>query len=151
VGALLDINSQTFLLTAADDYVFDFLERPDQESFQSIIHCSSLLFIGLPLKCIKYIPRVPQCLSSRRNWDLPPRNQRGGGHSPADEELGGGGPNSDDWMKGLALCLLCGTTSTFDFISGKNSRFFCARMGYEMRIFLKAHKNTLVLYVQYMS
>ena len=38
VGALLDINSQTFLLTAADDYVFDFLERPDQESFQSIKH-----------------------------------------------------------------------------------------------------------------
>jgi hypothetical protein len=39
VGALLDINSQTFLLTAADDYVFDFLERPDQESFHSDSHC----------------------------------------------------------------------------------------------------------------
>ena len=38
----------------------------------------------------------------------PPRNQREGGgqaHSPAGE--GWGSPNSDDWRKSLALCLLC--------------------------------------------
>ncbi len=28
----------------------------------------------------------------------------GGAHSPSGE----GGPNSDDWRKSLALCLLCG-------------------------------------------
>jgi hypothetical protein len=40
----------------------------------------------------------------------PPLNQRGGGgtHSPAAEEVGGG-PNSDDWRKSLALSdvILC--------------------------------------------
>jgi hypothetical protein len=39
----------------------------------------------------------------------PPRNLRGGGYTLAC--LGGGGgwgsPNSDDWRKSLALCLLC--------------------------------------------
>jgi hypothetical protein len=47
-----------------------------------------------------YIPIVPQCMSPRPNWDLPPplpqasvslpRNQRGGAHSPAGEGVAGG-------------------------------------------------------------
>jgi hypothetical protein len=64
--------------------------------------------------------------SSRRNWDsptlslksecAPPPGTKGGGgveHSPAGEGLGrgAGGPNSDDWRKSLALCLLCETDS----------------------------------------
>ncbi len=46
------------------------------------------LSLGLALAPAKYIPRVPQCLSPRPNWDPPspasesaPRNQRGGGHT----------------------------------------------------------------------
>jgi hypothetical protein len=60
-------------------------------------------------------PRVTQCLSPRPNWDPhplsckrvgpPPPETKGGQHLPAGEEAGG--PNSDDWRKGLALCLLC--------------------------------------------
>ncbi len=45
-----------------------------------------------------YIPRVPQCVSRRRNWDPPtpspasvPKRGTGKGHSPADDGLGGGG------------------------------------------------------------
>jgi hypothetical protein len=57
-------------------------------------------------------------MSPRRNWDPPtpspasdcappPRTGGGGGaHSPA-EVRGWGSPNSDDWRKILALCLLC--------------------------------------------
>jgi hypothetical protein len=65
--------------------------------------------------------RVPQCLSPRPNWDPPPplpqesvspRDQRGGHHSPAGEEVGGGGPKLDDWRKSLALCLICGESYT---------------------------------------
>ncbi len=37
-----------------------------------------------------------------------PRNQRGGAHSPA--VRGWERPNSDDWRKSLALCLLCAFT-----------------------------------------
>jgi hypothetical protein len=36
----------------------------------------------------------------------PPRTQSGEQHSPMAGE--GGGPNSDDWTKSLALCILCG-------------------------------------------
>ncbi len=36
---------------------------------------------------------------------VPPQNQKGGTHSPADE--GVGGPNSDDRRKSLSFCLLC--------------------------------------------
>ncbi len=62
-----------------------------------------------------YIPRVPQRLSSRTNWDTPPLQSKRAPppelkgwetHSPAGEEVGG--PNSDDQRKNLALCLLCG-------------------------------------------
>ncbi len=72
-----------------------------------------------PEKChaqSTYIPRVPQCMSPRRNWDSPtpspaskgasPPNQ-GGGHIRL-RVRGWGSPNSDDWNKSLALCLLCG-------------------------------------------
>ena len=54
-------------------------------------------------------------MSPRRNWDSPtpplaarvplPRI-KGGVQYPAGE--GWGSPNSDDWRKSLALCLLCG-------------------------------------------
>ncbi len=61
--------------------------------------------------------RVPQCLSSRRNWDLPtpspvsecvppPEAKEGGRHIRL-RVRAGGGPNSDDWRKSLAPCLLC--------------------------------------------
>jgi hypothetical protein len=54
-----------------------------------------------------YIPRVPQFLSSRPNWDpsppplsqasmSPPRNQRRGGHTRL-RVRGWGSPNSDDY------------------------------------------------------
>ncbi len=36
---------------------------------------------------------------------VPPEPKGGGAHSPAGE--GWGGPNSEDWRKSLALCLLC--------------------------------------------
>jgi hypothetical protein len=56
-------------------------------------------------------------MSPRRIWDfpppslasecapLPPSKGGGGAHSPAGE--GWGSPNSDDWRKSFALCLLC--------------------------------------------
>ncbi len=57
-------------------------------------------------------------MSPRRNWVsptpsltsecAPPPGTRGGGgvaYSPAGEGLGS--PNSDDWRKSFALCLLC--------------------------------------------
>ncbi len=65
-----------------------------------------------------YIPRVPQCLFPCPNWDHPHPLSRPRVRSPRPEQKGrgdtvvcgwgGGGPNSDDWRKGLALCLLCG-------------------------------------------
>jgi hypothetical protein len=73
----------------------------------------SLININMLVR-IFTVARVPQCLSSSLNWDPHPlsrkrvcpypRNQRVGGHSPAGE--GRVGPNSDDWRKSLALCLL---------------------------------------------
>jgi hypothetical protein len=64
-----------------------------------------------------YIYRVPQCMSPRRNWDSPtpslasecappPGTKEGGGHTRL-LVRGWSSPNSDDWRKGLALCLLC--------------------------------------------
>ncbi len=61
-----------------------------------------------------YISRVPQCLSPRPNWDPPPplppasvSPLESGGETLACGWGGGGGPNSDDWRKSLAPCLLC--------------------------------------------
>jgi hypothetical protein len=61
-----------------------------------------------------YIPRVLQCLFPRPNSPPPlpqasvslPRNQKGR-HTRL-RVRGWGSPNSDDWRKSLALCLLCG-------------------------------------------
>ncbi len=53
-------------------------------------------------------PPPPHPLSRKRVCPcspLPPRNQRGGGHTRL---RGWGGACSDDWRKSLALCLLCG-------------------------------------------
>jgi hypothetical protein len=64
-----------------------------------------------------YTDRVPQCMSPRWNWDsptpypqasvpLPPPEPKGGEHTRLPVR-GRGSPNSDDWRKSLALCLLC--------------------------------------------
>ncbi len=65
-----------------------------------------------------YIQSTAQCMSPRRNWGSPnpsPASEcapppqpkgKGGAQSPAGG--GWGSPNSDDWRKSLALCLLCG-------------------------------------------
>ncbi len=69
-----------------------------------------------PTKYIHYIPRVPQCLSPRPNWDPPtpsspskcvPSPETKGGRHTLLPLRGWGGFNSDDWRKSLALCLLC--------------------------------------------
>ncbi len=65
-----------------------------------------------------YKYRAPQYMSPRRNWNsptplaasectLPPGPKGGEAHSPAAK--GVGNPNSNDWRKSLALCLLWGT------------------------------------------
>ncbi len=63
-----------------------------------------------------YIPRVPQCLSPRPNRNPPPPPASKCAPSP-EPKLGAhtwlrvsgwGCPNSDDWRKSLALCLLFG-------------------------------------------
>ncbi len=63
-----------------------------------------------------YIYRAPQCMFPRRNWASPnpspaskcalPPTKRWGGHTRR-RLKGWGSPNSDDWRKSLALCLLC--------------------------------------------
>jgi hypothetical protein len=65
-----------------------------------------------------YIPRVPQCLSPRPNWDPPlplqqasvpppPRNQRGGGYTLACVRGSGGEAQFGRIKKSLAICLSC--------------------------------------------
>jgi hypothetical protein len=44
---------------------------------------------------------------------VPPRNQRGRVHT-RQRVRGWGSPNSDDWSKSLALCLLCDTSVRFE-------------------------------------
>jgi hypothetical protein len=56
-----------------------------------------------------YLPRVPQCLSPRRDWDPqphkrvcpspPPQPSRGGGGGAHTPEGGGGGPNGGGGKK----------------------------------------------------
>ncbi len=49
---------------------------------------------------------TPPPLSRKRVCHPPPEPKGGGGtHAPAGEGMGG--PNSDDWRKSLALCLVC--------------------------------------------
>ncbi len=69
-----------------------------------------------------YIYRAPQCMSPRRNWDSPNSSPASECAPPLpDQRVGGrtrlrlrgwGSPNSDDWRKSLALCLLCGWFSS---------------------------------------
>ncbi len=57
-------------------------------------------------------------MSPRQNWDsptpylasecAPPPGPKGGGGHTRLRAMGWGSPNSDDWRKSLALCLLCG-------------------------------------------
>ncbi len=56
----------------------------------------------------------PTPLSRKRVWSLP-RIERGGTHSPAGE--GVGVPNSGDWRKSPALCLLCALTQRMSIIA----------------------------------
>ncbi len=84
------------------------------------IYLNTIRYIAVTSRpqCTYIIPGVPQCLSPLPNWDQPttlsrkrvcpppPRTKRGG------DRLGRGvrewgSPNSDDWKKSLALCLLC--------------------------------------------
>ncbi len=64
------------------------------------------------------IHRIPQCMSPRRNWEAPtathlsrkrvcPSHGTKMGHIFL-RVKGWGSTNSNDWRKGLALCLLCG-------------------------------------------
>jgi hypothetical protein len=70
-----------------------------------------------------YIPRVPQCLSPRPNWDPPPPlPQESVSPPPRPTYLAitrtacqheREGLNSDDWRKSPALCLLCDLVKKF--------------------------------------
>jgi hypothetical protein len=72
--------------------------------------------LGLQRKVL--IKRAPQCISPRRNWDSPnpssasecalPPGPKGGTRHTRLRLNGWGSPNSNDWRKSLALCLLCG-------------------------------------------
>jgi hypothetical protein len=85
----------------------------------------SLLLVKQGLFTKFYIYRAPQCISSRRNWDSPnpspaseyaPPDQRVGGHTCL-RLRGWGSPNSDDWRKSVALCLLSGFITHKCYIS----------------------------------
>ncbi len=107
-----------------------FTERRNSGTINHLLH--SRLYTHTPLNKINpptlargtsltqstYIYRLPQCMSTRRNWDSitpPPSRQR---VCPSPRYQGGGGghtrlrvrdwvsPNSDDLRKSLALCLL---------------------------------------------
>ncbi len=71
------------------------------------------------------LPRVPECLSLRPNWLLPPPLPQasvspppeleptgGGGGKIRLRVRGRGGANSDNWREALTLCILCGTLHT---------------------------------------
>ncbi len=72
-----------------------------------------------------FIPRIPQCLSPRLNWDpptplpqanvLPPGTKGGRVHTRL-RVRGWGSPNSDDWRESLVLCLLCAWVSPLRFL-----------------------------------
>jgi hypothetical protein len=51
---------------------------------------------------VRYISRISQCMSLRRNWDT-----RGGGGQHPRGGWGWGPPNPHDLGKSLAICLLC--------------------------------------------
>jgi hypothetical protein len=74
-----------------------------------LLHELRKLFRPSGLSQSTYIPRLPQCMSTRRNWYSPtpsPASEcalhpkpKGGGHTRL-----WGSPNSEDWRKSLALC-----------------------------------------------
>ncbi len=79
-----------------------------------------LLFAGKISEAAMRGAGVPECMPYRRNSFPPtpssgleyvsPRGSKGGEpHSFAVEEVGG--PNADDWIEGLALCVLSGLSS----------------------------------------
>ncbi len=78
-----------------------------------------LMFAGKIREAAMWGAGVPECMPHRRNWSPPPPHpdvsvfppwiQRGEPHSFAVE--GVGGPNADDWIEGLALCVLSGLGS----------------------------------------
>jgi hypothetical protein len=81
-----------------------------------------LMFAGKISEAAMWGAGVLECMPHGRNWSPPPRPlilmwvcpppwiQRGGEtHSFAFE--GVGGPNADDWIEGLALCVLSGLGS----------------------------------------
>ncbi len=67
------------------------------------------------------IPRVPQCLSPRPNWDPSPPLPLASVSSPEPKgehtrlRVGRWGPISDDWRKSLELCIFCAPARTFLF------------------------------------
>jgi hypothetical protein len=77
-----------------------------------------------------------KCLSPRRNWDPPPLSHKRVCIPPEPKEgvrvRGWGSPNSDDWRKSLALCLLCDNmpsknvgTFLFEYSKQKLTTIFC--------------------------
>jgi hypothetical protein len=66
----------------------------------------------------------------------------GGIHTPL-RGRGWGNPNSDDWRKGLALCLLCGSykrigiVPPFVWVKGSNPSGFCTIRVKEMPMVLR--------------
>ncbi len=82
----------------------------------------SPVFVSLLLKRDYTIPRVPESLSLRWNWDPPPplpqmsvlppgtKAWRGGGVHTRLRVRGWGSPNSDDWRESLVLTLLFGSS-----------------------------------------
>jgi hypothetical protein len=62
------------------------------------------------------VPRVPECLFPRRNWDPPP---------PLPQTSEGWETNSDDWRKSLELCQLCGFFSHSGFIASEKVGKIC--------------------------
>ncbi len=83
---------------------------------QNKIQLKNASFFISPTKYV-YVKGTTECMSPRRNWDSPnpslageyaPRSpqNREGGHTRL-RVRGWGSPNSDDWRKSLALCLLC--------------------------------------------
>ncbi len=52
---------------------------------------------------------------------VPPPRTKEGGNILACGRGGGGSPNSDDWRKSLAFCLLCGRHYSANYCSGKET------------------------------
>ncbi len=68
---------------------------------------SILCTFNIYLEYHSVCPLVRLVAPSLASESFSPPEPKGGAHSPAGE-WDGGCPNSDDWRKGLAHCLLCG-------------------------------------------